>query len=155
MRSITNLNNISDFSNSIYVLVNRLEEINYIIKDYPNKDMIFRLLLTNLDEELLNLLASIPYKIEIIYEPNELEDEKLQLLEKYRIKTNSKVYISYNIEKKCPYDRAILIYYINRYGLISLLKTSNHNIYQEWVMEMTKYTSKNNVRKLNRKYIIT
>lgn len=155
MRSISNIDNISDFNNPIYVLVNRVEEINYIIKHYPNKDMIFRLLLTNLDEELLNLIANISYKIEIIYEPNELEDEKLQLLEEYKMKTNNKVYVSYNIEKKCPYDRATLIYYINRYGLISLLKTSNSDMYQEWVMEMTKYTSKNNVRKLNRKYTIT
>lgn len=155
MRSICNIDNIKDCSNPTYVLVRCVGEIKKIIEEYPTKDMIFKLLLTNLDEELLNLLESIPYKIEIIYKPLDLEDRYLKLLVEYQSKTNSKIYVSYNIDEKSSYDRANLLYYLNRYSLISLLETNDFKLYQEWLNEMTKYTSKNNVRKLNHRYIQT
>lgn len=155
MRTISNIKTIATCEKTTYVLVSWVGEINTIMNEYPNKDIIFRLLLHDVDEELLNLLESIPYKIEIIYQSQSLEDQKLKLLHNYQERTNSKVYISYNVDTKSPFERANLIYYLNRYNLISLLDSSNQDTYQDWAKEMTKYTSKNKVRKLNRQYINT
>lgn len=155
MCSNSNIYNIEERNDPTYVLVSSGNEIENIIKEYPNKDIIFRLQLSHFDEELLYLLENIPYKIEIIYNPLELRDNKLQQLYEFKERTSNKVFIIYNIDKKSAYDRANLIYYLNRYDLISLLKTSNKDIYQDWVIEMTKYISKNKVRKLNCRYINT
>lgn len=152
MRSISNIYNINVCNDPTYVSVRSVSEINNIIKEYPNKDIIFRLLLNSFDEELLSLLESIPYKIEIVYNPLELIDSKLQQLYEFKEKTSSRVFVIYNIDKRSAYDRANLIYYLNRYDLICLLEVSNKDIYQDWVMKMIKYVSKNKVRKLNYKY---
>lgn len=50
MRTITNIDNIDKCNTPTYVLVNWVGEINKIIRTYPNKDMIFRLQLNNIDE---------------------------------------------------------------------------------------------------------
>lgn len=153
MREITNISNIDKCDNPSYVLVRWVGEITKIISEYPNKDMVFRLMLNNIDENLLTLLEDIPYNIEIIYSSTNLEEEKLKLLRDYKIKNNHNVYILYNINNKTVFDRSMLIYYINRYNLIALLNTSDTNDYKDWYQEMTKYTSKAYVRKLNNKYV--
>lgn len=83
MRTITNIDNIDKCNTPTYVLVNWVGEINKIIGAYPNKDMIFRLQLNNIDEELLTMLESMPYKIEIVYTNPHLEEDALVLLSNY------------------------------------------------------------------------
>ncbi len=140
-------------SDKVIVIVKSAAELISLMQDCPNELIKVRLVISSIDEELMNLLCGLNIDFEIVLQSNNIKESEVILLSRYKSTTNNKVYIAYNIDNDSPYERAILIYYINRYGIISLLSTKDDNLYKEWTLEMLKYTEKKNVKRLNRKYI--
>lgn len=135
------------------VIVKNADEIIKVRECSSDKKVKIRFVIHSIDEELLNLLLGLNEDFEIVLQSNNIKERDMILLNKYKTATENKVYVAYTIEKDSPYDRAVLIYYINRYGIIALLSSLDESVYREWVSEMTKYTERKNVKKLNRTYI--
>lgn len=144
---------IYDSNEKIIVIVKSATELISLMNDYPSELIKVRLVISSIDEELLNLLCGLNVDFEIVLQSNNIKESEVILLSRYKSTTNNKVYIAYNIDADSPYERAILIYYVNRYGIISLLSTKDDALYKEWILEMLKYTEKKNVKRLNRTYI--
>ncbi len=92
---------------------------------------------------------------EIVLRNNDLNEREMSLLHRFKESTNNKVYLAYDIDDSSQFDRVLMTYYINQYGIIGLLNTQDKHMYNEWAMEIAKYTKKQNVKKLNRAYIGT
>lgn len=138
------------------VIVRNAEETLSLRKNYPQEKIKIRLVLTSIDESLLDLLLELNENFEIVLKKNNPKEGEIILLSEFKNKTNNKVYVSYNIDEvasNTPYERAIFIYYINRYNIIGLLESKSKDMYQSWISEMSKYTNSKNIKRLNITYV--
>lgn len=155
MYSVVNYNDDIELNPEVksIVIVKSADEIIKLRSAFPNEKIKIRAIFQSIDEELLSLLTSLNEDFEIILQSNNIKERDMILLNKYKTETENKVYVAYDVDSDSPYDRAILIYYINRYGVIALLNAKDETLYRTWVSEMTKYTERKNVKKLSRTYI--
>lgn len=138
--------------NKIYI-VRDAGSLIYILENAFLSGDIIRLMLNNVDEELIDMLIGLNARFEIVYELKEQSYTPFELLKKFMEATNNRVYVSYNIDSKSLYDKALVSYYIYYYGVTMLLKSECRSLYNEWVEEITKYVDKKNVKKINKRYI--
>lgn len=155
MRSYYTINSLEEMNpnkRNIVIVKNALE-IQKIKSLEEYYHFCIRLVINHVDEELIELLIILNTTFEIVLKNNDLNESEIMLLHRFKKSTNNKVYLAYDIDTSSQYERALMIYYINQYGIIGLLNTKDKTMYDEWVREMTKYTKKQNVKKLNRTYI--
>ena len=138
--------------NKIYI-VRDAQSLIYILENAFLSGDTIRLVLNNIDEELIDMLIGLNARFDIVYELKEQSYTPFELLKRFMEATNNKVYISYNIDNKSLYDRALASYYIYHYGVTMLLESKCRALYNEWVEEITKYVEKKNVKKVNKRYI--
>ncbi len=157
MRSVYTINSLEEMNPNKrnIVIVKNASEIQKLKSLEEYYHFCIRLVINHVDEELVDLLISLNMAFEIVLRNNDLNEREMSLLHRFKESTNNKVYLAYDIDDSSQFDRVLMTYYINQYGIIGLLNTQDKHMYNEWAMEIAKYTKKQNVKKLNRAYIGT
>lgn len=135
------------------VIVKSAEEIMALRRVYPNEDIRVRLVLAELDADLIDMLISLETPFDIVLQSDKLRENTMMELRRFKHMTNNKAFIAYNIDNKSLFERTELIYYIDKYDVTALLSSKNQKLLSSWIEEIRKYTKRNNVKKLNKSYI--
>lgn len=135
------------------IIVSNAKTLLNLSKTIELSNVVVRLVLSSVDEELVDMLINLNLQFDIVYELKECSYAPFEILKKFIENTNNKVYVAYDIDNKTLFDRILLQYYIDHYHVKILLKSSSNELYKEWVNGMSEYVDKKSIKKLSKKFI--
>lgn len=130
------------------IRVSSMEEMLALNKENLNDEVIIQLCLNYVDDSLIELLKSVPFSFNIVYQNNNLKEKDLMLLADFKLATANKVYVEYDIADKSLYEQSLIAYYIDRYDVVFLLNSVKNKLYKEWRKELLQYVPKTSVKRL-------